>query len=99
MLKKDDKSKMNNGTQKFFISIIALTIIVSSIIFSISPAYDEDGNFATSNINTFYIFLGVIAAFIIFLLGSLNIPRRKCRICNRYIPPDSKICPYCGNKI
>ena len=99
MLKKDNNSRIHYGAQKFFISIIAVTIIASSIIFSITPAFDRNGNITSSNINPFYIFLGIIAAFMILLLGNLSIPQKKCQMCNRYIPHDSNICPYCGNKI
>lgn len=95
-----EEEKKKKELQSSMIATIVFMIIAFSIVAAIYPTYKgEPARFE-------YVFFGVIAAFMIFLLFSRgavmqrrDLQRVRCPNCNRYIPGDSNLCPYCGKAI
>lgn len=89
----DPKFNEQNTQQSFIISIVVMILLLAGLATFYPLLTDTPGD-----IHVEYLIFGAIAAFMIFLLGSRCI-QDNCPSCNKRIPADSNLCPYCGYKI
>lgn len=96
-----EEARRKKQMQNSMIGSIVLMIVALSVFAAIVPAWNIDGTFDANKVQIQWAFFGLIAAFMIFLVFSrgASINKIRCTNCNRYIPSDSNLCPYCGKTI
>lgn len=82
------------NTQQSFIVSIAMMILLLAGLVAFFPLFQEP----PGEIHIEYLIFGAIAAFMLFLVGMRSI-QDTCSNCNKKIPADANLCPYCGYKI
>ena len=76
-------------------SLVLIGLVISIVVFVISYKLPDIPEIVIG----IMAFLGLILIIVGGVLSYKDMNRKKCKNCRRDIPPDAKVCPYCGNKV